>query len=1442
LTSEAKRSLEEVGLQLFAGGGPVRAAMRECDWSATPLGPPEFWPFSLKAIVHVMLTSRFAMWMAWGPELTFLCNDAYLPTVGLKRDWVIGSRSDKVWAEIWPDIGPRITHVLTTGEATWDEALLLYLERSGFTEETYHTFSYSPLSDDDGATRGMLCVVAEVTNRVIGERQLATLRDLGARLSASSTRTEVMSALEDCLAAEPRDLPFALAYLARCGAKTLDLAATHGLDGSRSPVEQSIALDDSVAAVWPFSDWSGSEPELIDVPASVTAHLSLDFWQQSPQRAFASPIRAAEGGAPVGYLIAGLNPHRVIDADYRGFVELLAAQVAAAIARTDEYERARERADALAEIDRAKTAFFSNVSHEFRTPLTLMLGPLEDALADAHDASRELRERIGMAHRNALRLLRLVNSLLDFSRIEAGRLQVTFRPTDLAALTAELASSFRSATERAGLRLVVDARPLPEQVYVDRDMWEKIVLNLMSNAFKFTFEGEIDVALSNQTDHVRLTVSDTGVGIPAGELPKLFDRFHRVEGARGRSFEGSGIGLALVQELVKQLGGQISVESALGRGSTFTVTVPYGVAHLPPDRVEQASDETTTATRAQSYVEEALRWLPGGGDVDILSDVEASPNPAAVQGQGQGRRVLLADDNADLRTYIARLLGERGYEVESVVDGEAALEAVRTKRPDLLITDVMMPNLDGFALLRALRQDSQLRDLPVIVLSARAGEEAKVEGLDAGADDYLIKPFSARELFARISAVIGMASIRREMREAVLKSEALAREQAERVQLALDAGAIIGTWVWDVPNDRLVGDARFARSFGLDPELCSRGLPPESALDAVHEEDRPNVEAAITEALARGGEYRSEYRVRQPDGRFRWVEANGRVDLSAQGAPARFPGVLIDTHHRRQIEAELRDLNQELETRVARAVAAREKVEEALRQAQKMEAVGQLTGGIAHDFNNLLTIITMSADTARRALASGDTSRANRSMENALKGAERAALLTQRLLAFSRQQPLAPRPINVDRLVAGMADLLHRTLGETVRLETILTPGLWPVEADPNQLENAILNLAVNARDAMTEGGKLTVETANAWLDQQYAATHAEVTPGGYVLISVTDTGHGMSKEVAARAFDPYFTTKDVGKGTGLGLSMVYGFVKQSGGHIKIYSEPGQGTAVKIYLPRLMSRLEAEEEQAPRFEPDRRPRAQTILVVEDDEHLRAQTSEMLAELGYRVLHATDGVEALRIMEREERRIDLLFTDVVMPNMSGRELADQALARQPDLKVLYTSGYTRNAIVHGGRLDPGVAMIAKPFTYQSLAQKIADVLDSGRTGRLLVAENDPTVRMFAIEALEGAGFAVDEAATASEALGRIRAAQGSYDAAVIDAALPEMPGFALAGELRAMHADLPILIAVNGQSGDLHAALPDIRFSSIISKPYNAFKLLSALDALGVRRRVVGPDC
>jgi PAS domain S-box-containing protein len=538
---------------------------------------------------------------------------------------------------------------------------------------------------------------------------------------------------------------------------------------------------------------------------------------------------------------------------------------------------------------------------------------------------------------------------------------------------------------------------------------------------------------------------------------------------------------------------------------------------------------------------------------------------------------------------------------------------------------------------------------------------------------------------------------------------------------------------------------------------------------------------------------------------------------------------------RRRAEERLRDLAETLEQRVAEEIAARASAEDALRQAQKMEAVGQLTGGIAHDFNNLLTVVTGNIDMAARALDAAGLAdaRARRALANALKGTERAAALTQRLLAFARRQPLAPKPIDPDRLVAGMSDLLQRALGETIALEIVTSPGLWRVEVDPNQLESAILNLAVNARDAMPEGGTVTIETANAAIDDAYAADHAEVAPGHYVVIAVTDTGAGMSRETAARVFEPFFTTKEVGKGTGLGLSMVYGFTKQSGGHVKIYSEEGLGTTVKIYLPRLLSDA-ATEETPPRLPPEPSRGEETILVVEDDDDVRSYTVECLRELGYRVLEAHDGASALRLLERQEQDVDLLFTDVVMPGMTGRELADAAMAHHPGLKVLYTSGYTRNAIAHGGRLDEGVEMIGKPFTAATLARKVNDVLDKGQTGRVLLVEDEPTVRMLAAEALAAAGLAVDEAASAAEALARVRAARGRYDAVILDLPTADRSGAAAAAELRALHADLPILLASDAPAAPPAAAFAGDRCTGVIAKPYNAEALTRALTLLGVR--------
>lgn len=454
--------------------------------------------------------------------------------------------------------------------------------------------------------------------------------------------------------------------------------------------------------------------------------------------------------------------------------------------------------------------------------------------------------------------------------------------------------------------------------------------------------------------------------------------------------------------------------------------------------------------------------------------------------------------------------------------------------------------------------------------------------------------------------------------------------------------------------------------------------------DLVHPDD---LAATVTEAgrLAQGlTTLRFENRYLHKDGSYRWIS---------------WIAVPDELH----IHAVGRDITAEKQ-----AAEDLRRAQDALHQVQKMETVGQLTGGVAHDFNNLLQAITGNLDILMRRLPP-DEPRLLRSAENAMAGAKRAAVLTQRLLAFSRRQPLAPSAVQPNRLVAGMSELLHRTLGEIVELETVLASGLWWAEVDANQLENAILNLAVNARDAMPDGGKLTIETANTHIDRSYAGQNAEVSPGQYVLLSVSDTGIGMDADTLERVFEPFFTTKEVGKGTGLGLSMVYGFVKQSGGHVKVYSEPGHGTTVKIYLPRLLRTGREDEDAVPQTIPDGEGH-ETILVCEDDPQVREFSVEMLKELGYNVLEAADGPSALGLFERS-KRIDLLFTDVVLPNgMTGAVLADRARAMQPTLKVLFTTGYARNAIVHHGRLDAGVELITKPFAYADLAARVREILD------------------------------------------------------------------------------------------------------------------------------------
>lgn len=748
----------EAGLR--RGGGEMGALVRNKDWSSTPLGPITSWPRSLQLAASLCLASRYQVILFWGRELIQIYNDAFIAIAGGKHPKALGQGARECWPEMWDTIAPLYEHVFATGTATRSDDLHLPVERHGYLEESFYTMSYTPVFLETGEVGGVFNVILETTVQVVAERRTRTMRDL-ARRTAEAKSPEAACTLSARALDDNADVRFALFYLCDDATATLRWVAAAGVAeaSQASPRELPAAAN----GPWPFRA-ALEELRPIDVTdvSSRFGSLATGPWGHPVETAMVLPLTRLGEGRPWGVIVLGLTPQRAMNDEFRSFVHQVASHVATAVGAAHAYEEERSRAEALAQIDHAKTVFFSNVSHEFRTPLTLMLGPTEDLLAGAYgELDGAVREQLELVHRNEVRLHKLVQALLDFARIEAGRLEASFEPVDLPALTADLASAFRSAVERSGLGLDVHCPPLGEPVFVDRDLWEKIVLNLLSNALKFTFEGRISVALARHEKRAVLTVSDTGVGIAEANLERVFERFHRIEGTPARTHEGSGIGLSLVQEFTKLHGGNVQVSSKLGVGTTFTVAIPLGVAHLDAERLRSTGPGRTLAIDATPYVTEALRWLP---ETSPRARPASDPPPGLEErpGSSPGARILLADDNADMRDYVRRLLESR-WTVEAVADGEAALCAARSNPPDLVLADVMMPRLDGFGLLQALRSHEATRTIPVVLVSARAGEEALVEGLSAGADDYVTKPFSARELIARVSSQLELQRLRRQL-------------------------------------------------------------------------------------------------------------------------------------------------------------------------------------------------------------------------------------------------------------------------------------------------------------------------------------------------------------------------------------------------------------------------------------------------------------------------------------------------------------------------------------------------------------------------------------------------------------------------------------------------------------------------------------------------------
>jgi PAS domain S-box-containing protein len=885
-------------LELLAGASEMAELIRSFDWSRTPLGPVEGWSQSLKMMVSFMLANRFPLLLWWGPEYISIYNDAYRPVLGAKHPWALGTPFRKCWAEIQHVLAPLIDQPFRGGPATWMDDIELEINRYDFLEETHFTIAYSPVPDETAprGIGGVLATVHEITEKVIGERHMTLLRNLSARSAQAKTAEEACVVAAEVLAESPKDVPFALLYLLDPDGRSARLAAATGLGQVEPPrlveIREQTGMRPESGDPWRLAEAVSSDSTVtIDDLAERVGAVPAGPWSDPPRCAMVVPLRSSTSRQSAGVLVAGASGRLRLNDQYRSLFELAGSQIAAAIANAHAYEAERKRAEALAEIDRAKTVFFSNVSHEFRTPLTLMLGPLEQAAAH-HATPATVRTQLKLAHRNSLRLLKLVNSLLDFSRIEAGRVQATYESCDLAELTNDLASTFRSAMEQAGLTFSVECDDLGEPVYVDREMWEKIVLNLLSNAFKFTLRGGVAVRLRREAGDAMLEVSDTGVGVPEHEIPHLFKRFYRVESTAGRTQEGSGIGLALVQELVKFQGGSISAVSRLGSGSTFRVAVPFGSVHLPPERIVSRRALASTVAGAHVFVQEALRWISSdmtesSSRLEALAE-EPPPNSRFVK--VAGAHILLADDNADMRAYVRGLLSPT-YVVETVADGEQALATARRQRPDLIVCDIMMPRLGGLGLLKILRTDESLRDVPVILLSARAGEEARVEGLDAGADDYLVKPFSAREFLARVGGLLELTRMRRENEESFhafvsATSEVIYRMSPDWRELRQLHGR---NFIADTVDPSLTWFDRY-----------------------IHPDDQPRVMAAIEEAIRTKNTFQLEHRVRRVDGTLGWAYSRAIPVRDAKGNIVEWFGAASDVTERKETEQALREREEQL--------------------------------------------------------------------------------------------------------------------------------------------------------------------------------------------------------------------------------------------------------------------------------------------------------------------------------------------------------------------------------------------------------------------------------------------------------------------------------------------------------------------------------------------------
>ena len=1191
----------------LSGGGDMAALIRTIDWSQTPLGPLHAWPQSLRTSVSLCLSSTFPILVAWGPDYIQIYNDAYRPICGGKHPASMGEPFKVCWATALPVVGDKFDRA-QQGEGTYIKDQRMFLDRYGYLEEAFMTFSFSPIRDESGEVGGIFHPITETTAQVLNARRTQNLRDLGAALDGARTVDQIGHQLGALGMDMALDLPFLLFYQLEADTGMLHLRGKAGIEADHPLASAAFTLDD---ACWPFARATATRAaQRVDGLADRLPP-PCGPYDEPPSTALVLPLIMPGQQELYGFVVAGASARRALDADYLNFYTLLGAAFSTAINNVTAYAQEQRRAEELARIDRAKTAFFSNVSHEFRTPLTLILGPLDDALASDGLAPAQ-RSHIETTHRNALRLLKLVNSLLDFSRIEAGRVQALYAQVDLARLSTDIASVFESAMEKGGLRYTLDLQPLSQPAWVDRDMWEKIMLNLLSNAFKFTLAGSVTVSLREYDGMARLSVCDTGSGIVEAELPRVFERFHRIEGATGRSLEGSGIGLALIQELVRLHGGTITARSVVGAGSDFIVDIPLGNAHLPADRI--AAGQADVPRLGAAFVEEAMRWLPEADDGRPSPAPRAAGSP--LQPEAVRPRILIADDNSDMRRYLRSVL-EPHADVTVCGDGETAFAHLLADMPDLLLSDVMMPILDGFGLMARIRETDTLRQLPIMLLSARAGEEAKVEGLQAGADDYLVKPFSTSELLARVRRQILLGRKRLQQERETANRSAYVRSLIDNSPATL--------WTTDVDGKCTYLSQRWYEYTGRTPEQdLGTGW-----LENLHPDDLARCTAIFLQATGDRVPFSMDYRLRRRDGEYRWAVDTGMPHVDEAGRPDGYVGTVIDIHDRVLLQDEQRRLTQEL--------------------TEKNRLQGEFLFTLAHELRNPLAPIRAGLEVLRTA----PTAQVAADIQNVMRRqVDHMVHLVDDLLDMAR---LTEGKVTLKRAGVPLAEVVKDAVDMSMplieaarhRLTVQLPSAPVVLHIDRHRIAQVLSNLINNAAKYTPAGGHIEV------------AAHRRQRE---LAITVTDNGIGIDEKLLPVVFDMY-AQAPAGQGMaqgglGVGLNLVRRLVQLHDGRVSAESGgTDQGSRFTVWLPLpLQGEEQALTQNAAAAPAASAPgqRALRILVVDDNVDAADVLAALLEYAGHEVTVVHDGASALASVAADPPQV--VFLDIGLPDMSGYDAA------------------------------------------------------------------------------------------------------------------------------------------------------------------------------------------